>query len=219
MKIKKLVVTILALVFAFGGAIAVAQADNTYTLSEEQRDYVEEWHWLVEELSAALDARLAEELGSDYDPEVHGINWSQVMGQSLLESGAGKSDYAQKHNNALGLGGHENPIDFETYGESWEYYFDLFSGSDRYVREGSLLHKNDAEGYFTALVLGGYCPDMYYVENVSQVVGGVERYAAERAEAWEAERVARAEAEKLRAFEREMRAPIEAFEAFLNGVR
>ena len=214
---KKVIVLVVAMLFMCSGAVAVANADNTYTLSAKQRDYVERFHWVAEELAAALDERLAEELGADYDPEVHGVNWTYAMGQSLLESGAGKSDYCQKYNNCFGLGGHLNPIAFDSYEGSWEYYFRLVSTADRYVREGSLEHKNDVEGYFTALVLGGYCPDMYYVENVSQVTGGVERYAAERAEAWEAERVARAEAEELRSFERGMRAPIEAFDAFLGG--
>lgn len=123
---------------------------------QNQQQYIEKWKGYAMELQRR-----------------YGVPASLTLAQSLLESGAGTSDYAKGKNNYFGLRyGSGAYMSFRSPKDSFEYYARMLSGDsiDRYRPYTAGLDSTDVGGYLHALVKGGYSTEGKYTDAVRSLI-------------------------------------------------
>ena len=155
-------------------------ADGGYELTSYDKDFIEKWR------------PLAQELGAEY-----GIPYRAAMTQWIVESDRGRSFAARSLNNIVGemIPGTQDKQSFSSQEESVKSYFLNVSGNRIYTSRGSLNYPMNSYGFLSAIA-EVYCPEQGYYAQLEPILTAVMDYEEEReaeiaaAEAAEAEKQA-----------------------------
>lgn len=162
--------TVVSFVMAVTLSIALLQAPisvaaSEYTLSSEQKDYVDRWFQIC--IEESVD---------------HNLPWQVPMAQGILESGSGTTQNAVNNHNHHGIKSKKNDgyRYFETDEDGWRGYFNNIEITPVYSRNGIYETFDSPESCIDALVNSGYAEDPAYKEKLTRIVEAIEMYRQER---------------------------------------